>query len=220
MCDMGMPCGDPKCHYNQGTFGGKPDPKIVVIPKGDDPRNPKDIIGETKVPLWLIPPASSIYEALALGNGAKKYGPFNWREMMIQYSVYHSAIRRHLDAFLDGEDFAADSGLHHLAHAKAGLGIVIDALENGMLIDDRPVKGSCAALLERSQQTAVATPAPSTLVPETPACYGCVDGGCELCGPPPGPAETYVVEDLLSGLPKTLRRCGCDGDPRCARCTA
>ena len=42
-------------------------------------------------------------------------------------------------------------------------------------------------------------PGLGTTVPETPPCYGCVDGGCELCGPPPGPA--MLQRKNTPGLP-------------------
>src|SRR6185369_16987370 len=54
---------------------------------------------------------------------------------------------RHLAEFLDGANTASDSGIHHLAHAKACCGIVLDALETGNLIDDRPAKGAASRLL-------------------------------------------------------------------------
>jgi dATP/dGTP diphosphohydrolase len=111
--------------------------------------NPKDLIGATKVNLFAIPPASLIYEALAMQDGAAKYGAYNWREKKVQASIYLSATMRHLLAWLDGEECAADSGRPHLAHAKACLGILIDALETGNLIDDRPTHGVAASLLER-----------------------------------------------------------------------
>lgn len=111
--------------------------------------NPKDIIGSKKVSLFLIPAASKIYQAVAMEDGAKKYGPYNWRDKQVQLSVYLSALERHMEAFKDGEEVASDSGLPHLAHAIANIGIIIDALESGCLIDDRPVKGSAGKLIER-----------------------------------------------------------------------
>jgi len=120
--------------------------------------NPKDVMGGKKVPLLsVLPPASLIHEALAMRYGAYLapkadgtfgYGAFNWRTSPISAAKYYDAALRHLLAAWDGEDFAQDSKLLHLAHAKATLGIVLDARENGVLIDDRPPKGSAAHLLE------------------------------------------------------------------------
>lgn len=111
--------------------------------------NPKDLLGAKKVNLHLVPPASIIYQALAMEDGAKKYGPYNWRENKVICTIYISAAMRHLQAFLDGEELAADSQKPHLAHALASIGIIVDALETGNLVDDRPKAGACAALIAK-----------------------------------------------------------------------
>lgn len=109
--------------------------------------NPKDALGAKKVQLNLVPPASVIYQALAMEDGERKYGPFNWRQNKVIASIYVAAALRHIYAWQDGEDDAADSGKPHLGHALACLGIIVDAKETGNLIDDRPVKGAAAALI-------------------------------------------------------------------------
>ena len=114
--------------------------------------NPKDLIGIKKVPLNLLPTAGLIHEALALKNGAAKYGPFNWRDQNVQASIYVAACQRHLLAWLDGEEIAEDSGVHHLGHAKACLGIILDALETESLHDDRPLPGATARLLAEHEE--------------------------------------------------------------------
>lgn len=108
--------------------------------------NPKTAIGVTKVPLHLVPPSAKHYLALALADGARKYGPYNWRNHPISVSVYKSALERHVDAFWDGEDFAPDSGLHHIAHAMACCALIMDAHSIGMLNDDRPARGAAPSL--------------------------------------------------------------------------
>lgn len=120
--------------------------------------NPKDIVGAAKVPtLSVIPAASLIYEGLAMRYGAfdapckdgsSGYGPYNWRDEPIRASRYVDACIRHLMAWMDGEANATDSGVPHLGHAKACLGILADAIEHGSLVDDRPKPGPAAALLE------------------------------------------------------------------------
>lgn len=107
--------------------------------------NPKDRVGSAKVPLHLIPPVSKVYQALAMADGAYKYDPYNWRETKVRMTVYIDAIERHLDALKDGEDFAPDSTVHHLGHILAGAGIMVDALEAGTLVDDRPHRGKGSA---------------------------------------------------------------------------
>lgn len=114
-----------------------------------DETNPKDLIGIKKPRLSLVSPAGILYEALAMANGADKYGPYNWRDKKVQVMIYLEACMRHLLAYQDGEEVAADSKVPHLAHAKACLGIIIDALETGNLIDNRPKPGAMAALIEK-----------------------------------------------------------------------
>ncbi len=114
--------------------------------------NPKDILGMAKVSLSKIPPSAQIYEALAMMDGARKYGAYNWRENKVIASIYVDACKRHIDAWFDGESNAADSGIPHLGHARACLGIIVDALESGNLIDDRPLPGPAAALIKRYTQ--------------------------------------------------------------------
>lgn len=109
--------------------------------------NPKDALGSRKPDLSLVPPAAIIYTALAMENGAAKYGPFNWRAHKINARVYVAAALRHLYSWADGEAKASDSGVPHLAHALASLAILVDAIETGNVIDDRPRPGAAARLL-------------------------------------------------------------------------
>lgn len=108
--------------------------------------NPKTAIGVTKVPLHLVPPSAKHYLALALADGARKYGPYNWREHEISVSVYKAAAERHLDAFWDGENVAPDSRIHHIAHAMACCALLLDAFTLGKLNDDRPRSGASPKL--------------------------------------------------------------------------
>lgn len=100
--------------------------------------NPKDKIGEKKVSLTKFPAIALVHGASAMVNGADKYGPFNWRENDVVAHIYIDAAMRHLTAWFEGEETAEDSGVHHLGHALACCAILLDAQENGNLIDDRP----------------------------------------------------------------------------------
>ncbi|MFQ5734762.1 MAG: dATP/dGTP diphosphohydrolase domain-containing protein [Planctomycetaceae bacterium] len=111
--------------------------------------NPKDREGAKKPPLHLIPPAAEIAEAVVMGLGAEKYGPFNWRSEKVRATVYIAAARRHLAQWLDGQDDDGESRVSHLAHARASLGILIDAIATGNVIDDRPPAGRAAELIAR-----------------------------------------------------------------------
>lgn len=117
--------------------------------------NPKDLVGSKKAPLGLVPPALEIGASEAMENGASKYGPFNWREKPIEYMTYLVAIKRHINALIDGQDEAEDTGIHHLKHIAAGTGILLDALNiPGDLIDNRPPKGPAADMLRALDKSA------------------------------------------------------------------
>lgn len=126
-------------------------PMEDVMPeeKKIDETNPKDRIGAKKPRLSLVPPAGLVYAALAMANGADKYGPYNWREKKVQAMIYLEAAQRHLLSWQDGEENAQDSGVPHLGHALACILILIDALETHNLIDNRPKNGVMAQLIER-----------------------------------------------------------------------
>lgn len=109
--------------------------------------NPKDLIGSNKIPLHLFPETASIYGALALLDGALKYGRCNWREAGVRASIYIDACKRHMAKWFEGEDIDVDSGLPHLAHALACIAILIDATVSDKLVDDRMYKGGYIKLL-------------------------------------------------------------------------
>jgi len=111
--------------------------------------NPKSKFGVKKVPLHLVPPSAIIYMAMGFADGARKYGAYNWRSTSIAASVYYAAALRHLQAWWDGEQVASDSKLPHLAHALACLALIIEGTELGNLVDDRPIKGPAATLMEK-----------------------------------------------------------------------
>lgn len=111
--------------------------------------NPKTLMGAKRVDLSLLPPAGIIHGAHAMMDGAVKYGPYNWREKKVPARTYIAAAMRHLADFLDGEEIAADSEVHHLGHVIGCCAILLDAMETGNLIDDRPKSGAATALLAR-----------------------------------------------------------------------
>lgn len=112
----------------------------VVPPKSKaTTSNPKDLLGIKKVSISKLPAVALLHAAHALMDGARKYGPYNWRDKAVIASVYIDAAFRHINAWFDGEEMAADSGVHHLGHAIACLAIILDAAETGNLIDDRPI---------------------------------------------------------------------------------
>lgn len=124
-------------------------PKAPAAPL---PENPKEIFGRLKPPMGLLPSAGKIHTAMALGDGASKYGAFNWRENPVEAMTYVHACQRHLDAWVDGEQIASDSNVHHLGHAVACLMIIMDASACGTLSDNRPPVGSASDLQQSLQK--------------------------------------------------------------------
>lgn len=99
--------------------------------------NPKDAIGRNKLPLHLWPATATAYGAVGLQEGEGKYGRNNFRAASVAASVYVAALKRHIDAYMEGENVAPDSGVPHLANILANAAILTDATVNGTLIDDR-----------------------------------------------------------------------------------
>lgn len=115
--------------------------------------NPKTAAGMKKPDLSVVPPVSLLHLATAMMNGAEKYGPFNWRKLPISYRPYLAAAMRHLASCLDGEDFSVDTveagaPVHHLAHVMACCAIILDAIHQGTINDNRPAAGSTGGAIE------------------------------------------------------------------------
>ncbi len=115
--------------------------------------NPKDRYGLAKVPFSLIPSSTSVFLALGLKHGAKKYGPFNWRVEPVQGRVYLEAAKRHLELLLDGEDFDRDTGYHHGCFILSTMAIYMDAMVQGTLIDNRCLPGRAGDLIAFFNET-------------------------------------------------------------------
>jgi len=79
----------------------------------------------TKPDLSLLPRSAKEGISMALMDGEKKYGRYNYLKGM-DWSRIISATDRHLSAFNDGEDHATDSKLNHLFHAGANIMILIE----------------------------------------------------------------------------------------------
>lgn len=102
------------------------------------PTNPKDALAINKAPLSTLP-AGPMYEvALAMLEGARKYGRHNYRIMGVKASVYYDAAMGHLTSWWEGEDIDPASGIHHLGKAMACLAVVRDGQMMENWIDDRP----------------------------------------------------------------------------------
>jgi len=133
----------------QGRDPNEPIPPPPPPAPGTLPPNPKAAYGAQKPDLSLIPPVALHHMAQAFEVGAEKYGPFNWREKAVEARTYVAAGMRHLADWLDGKEIPSDSPAHNLGHLMACAAILLDAQELGNLIDNRPLPGRSAEVLDR-----------------------------------------------------------------------
>ena len=140
---------EPSIEFRRSLFSGEPGVSAVAELQSApaDTGNPKDLIGAKKPDISLVPPAGTLLEAQAMMDGARKYGPYNWRDNKVNMRVYLAAAVRHIQQLIDGEDFDPISGVHHLGHARACLGILSDAYMGGFLNDDRPKPGPAGRMI-------------------------------------------------------------------------
>lgn len=114
------------------------------------PTNPKDALAIKKAPLSTLPTGPMYEVALAMLEGARKYGRHNYRVMGVKASVYYDAAMGHLTAWWEGEDIDPASELHHLAKAMACLAVVRDSMMMENWVDDRPPRYPNAIKLMRN----------------------------------------------------------------------
>jgi hypothetical protein len=100
--------------------------------------NPKDGAATTRLQLDLFPDSARAYGALAFVEGDQKYGAYNWRVAGVRASVYVAALGRHMAKWWAGEDCDPATHVPHLANAIACIAVLIDATEQGNMVDDRP----------------------------------------------------------------------------------
>ena len=91
---------------------------------------------EGKAPLTMIPREALEQTASVLAFGAKKYGRDNYKAGL-EYTRLADAVMRHLVAWVNGEDIDPESNYSHLAHALAGLSMLIWMENNREDCDDR-----------------------------------------------------------------------------------
>ena len=95
---------------------------------------------DTDKPRMDLVPAEGLEEvAKAFTFGAVKYGDHNWRGG-IKWTRLGAASLRHIYAWLRGEDYDSESGLHHLSHAICCLLMLVSYEKMGARVkelDDR-----------------------------------------------------------------------------------
>lgn len=112
--------------------------------------NPKTVYGAAKPALSLLPGPALIEIAEAMREGKAKYGSMNWRADPVSSTTYADALLRHAFQWVDGEDRCPQSGSYHLAHLAANAMILLDAMLQGTLIDDRPPRGTTSEAIARN----------------------------------------------------------------------
>lgn len=108
-------------------------PRVDVKPRKEGEAVKAD---SGKAALSILTPESLSYEARAFEYGAQKYSKNNYK-LGMSWSRVSDAALRHLVAWAAGEDMDPESGLNHLAHAKACLGMLIYYIEKKVGTDDR-----------------------------------------------------------------------------------
>lgn len=132
-------------------------PPGPLLPTPPVSTNPKAKFGATKPQLHLIPPAGLLHAAMAFERGARLYSPYNWRTSPVDACTYISAIKRHIDNWLDGEEYTSDDEtVHNLGAIMASCAILLDAIELGNLVDNRPPKGKSSQVQDRMKAQKIA----------------------------------------------------------------
>lgn len=119
------------------------------------PENPKHYAGQAKIPFNDVPAIVMAELGVAMHEGARKYGAYNYRQTAIRASDYYDATMRHLKQWWElGEDVDPTCGISHITKAIAALTVLRDCQINGMVKDDRPppVNAGHWAALERAVQ--------------------------------------------------------------------
>jgi len=89
-----------------------------------------------KVDLSLIPMISSIEHAKAFMVGEAKYGRYNYCKGH-KASQLIAAMKRHAEAWFNGEERDPVDGQHHLGSVMACASMLLRQMELGTLKDDR-----------------------------------------------------------------------------------
>lgn len=117
-----------------------------------DSTNPKDTVGAMKISFGVCSGVARVYWAMAMMDGAYKYGEMNWRNKSVKMSVYLDAIDRHVASLRAGEDLDHDpvtgAIVPHTGRIMACCSIIEDARAGGNLIDDRRAGDKTAELLK------------------------------------------------------------------------
>lgn len=88
-------------------------------------------------PKWSLVPQSALLPMVkVLEFGAKKYAPQNWMKGLSVVEICES-MKRHLDAFMEGEDNDKESLISHIGHLQCNALFLAWMIENRPDLDDR-----------------------------------------------------------------------------------
>jgi hypothetical protein len=86
---------------------------------------------------WSLVPQSSLTPMVkVLEYGAKKYAPYNWTKGLSVTEICES-LKRHLDAYMEGEDTDPESGESHIGHIQCNAMFLSWMIQNKPEFDDR-----------------------------------------------------------------------------------
>ena len=132
---------------------------LAIVEAVPPSENPKAACGAVKPLLGLVPPRFTLALTLALQWGARRYGKRNWVQDPVRASTYVSAMRRHLDMWAAGEDVDPETGVGHLGHLAASCAILVDAMGQGTMRDDRSADAGLRGAMDAAQALVATWPA-------------------------------------------------------------
>ena len=88
-------------------------------------------------PKWSLVPQTALLPMVeVLEFGAQKYSANNWKKGLSINEICES-LKRHLDAFMEGEDCDPESGISHVGHIQCNALFLSYMLKNKPELDDR-----------------------------------------------------------------------------------
>lgn len=116
----------------------------------EDKRRAEMLKKTQRVPLQLVCSAGVAHEAQAMREGFMKYGYASYLSPGVKMTMLDciGAAERHLQKLKSGVDYDP-SGTHHAGHARAMLGILLECMEAGKLVDDRHSAHKAEPFIER-----------------------------------------------------------------------
>lgn len=103
----------------------------------DELKEEKGLRFNSNKPKWSLVPQSALLPMVeVLEFGAQKYAPYNWMKGLSVKEICES-LKRHLDAFMEGENNDKESLLSHIGHIQCNALFLSWMMENKPSMDDR-----------------------------------------------------------------------------------